>query len=70
MKALLEDLVPPKGRQVLYLILAVGAAAYSVWQGAEGDWLTFIGGLFTTFSGSLAAGNVNTATPTLVYPED
>lgn len=61
MKTLLEDLLPPKARQALYLFLAVGALAYSIWQGAEGDWLVFIGGMFTSLTGTLAAGNVNTA---------
>ena len=64
MKTLLEDLLPPKARQALYLFLAVGALAYSIWQGSEGDWLTFVGGMFTSLTGTLAAGNVNT-TPAL-----
>ena len=54
---LLRDLLPAKVRLWIYLVLAVAALVFTVWQATEGDVVEFIGGLVTALSGALAAGN-------------
>lgn len=53
----LTDILPPKARKVAYAVLFVLGIVFSCFQAAQGDWMVFIGGVFTALLGLLAAGN-------------
>lgn len=53
----LQDVVPPKYRQVVYALLTLALLAFSLWQASQGDWTLFAGSLLTALGTGTAASN-------------
>lgn len=53
----LNDLIPARYRKYVYALASLAAIVFTVWQASEGDWKTFVGGLFAVLVPALAASN-------------
>lgn len=53
-------LLPAPVRKTIYALLFLAALVFGVYQATEGDWLLFVGGVLTSLTGLLAAGNTDT----------
>lgn len=59
----LVNVLNPKVRQWLYLLLTVASAVFAAFQASDGDWAKFVGGVIAALLGLMAASNAS-PTPT------
>jgi TRAP-type C4-dicarboxylate transport system permease small subunit len=52
---LIEQLLPPKARLVVYLIVDLVALIFGAWQIAEGNWVEALFGVLVALQTSLSA---------------
>lgn len=54
---LLDQLLPPKARLVVYLIVAVLSLGFTTWQASGGNWAETVFGVLVALNSGLAAKN-------------
>lgn len=53
----LNELLPPKARQVVYAVMALVVLLWGIYEASQGDWGQFVGGVVVMLTGLMAASN-------------
>ena len=57
LRDMLYELLPPRGRQIVYALMALVVLLWGIYEASQGDWAKFAGGVVVMLTGLMAASN-------------